>query len=825
MKLMTSMNLKSRKNLMTSMKIVPILLFLFLVCINLFAQKDSARNPIIKGWYADPEITRFNGKYFIYPTYSAKYEEQVFMDAFSSDDLLTWKKHSRIIDTAAVKWANKAMWAPAIISKDGKYYLFFSANDVHEGEIGGIGVGVSDSPEGPFKDLLGKPLINEIKNGAQPIDQYVFKARDGEYYMIYGGWGHCNIVKLKNDFSGLVPFEDGTIYREITPKGYVEGPIIFERKGKYYFMWSEGGWTGPDYRVAYAMSNSIFGPFERIGTVLQQDPEIARGAGHHSVVKMPTGDDWVIAYHRRPLDKKGANERVVCLEKMSFDEKGFINPVKITHEGIQSYPAKPVVETKAGKISGIKNIKGDVDIYKGIPFAEPPVGNLRWKAPQPKKAWKGIKVCEDFAASPMQGPPAPFSMWSSEYLIQQDPISEDCLYLNVWTSSKKQKRKKPVLVWIYGGGFMSGGTNVPIYDGEAMAKKDIVFVSVNYRVGIFGFYAHPELTKESGINASGNYGLMDQVAALKWVKDNIAAFGGDPANVTIAGQSAGSMSVNSLVASPLAKGLFNKAIAQSGANLTRSQPTLERAEKEGLNVMQKLGAKNLDELRNLDADKLMKVVSAVRGPIIDGYVLPQQVADIIASKKQNKIALLTGWNEDEGLMMGSVKKAEVYQKEFVSQYGEGLLKYYPASNDEEAAASQKNLSRDLIFGMQNYAWAMQESKQGNKVYVYRFTRKVPGYDQYAHFGAFHTGEVPYAYGNLNHVNRPWEAVDKQLEKTMLEYWVNFIKTGNPNRSGLPEWPAFKSTGTMIMDLGTAPSKKKLQDADALEMLHQKVLNK
>ncbi|MGZ5253088.1 MAG: carboxylesterase/lipase family protein, partial [Flavitalea sp.] len=415
--------------------------------------------------------------------------------------------------------------------------------------------------------------------------------------------------------------------------------------------------------------------------------------------------------------------------------------------------------------------------------------------------------------------------WSSEYLIQQDLISEDCLYLNVWTSSKNQTKKKPVLVWIYGGGFGSGGTNVPIYDGEAMAKKDIVFVSINYRVGLFGFFAHPELTKESGRNASGNYGLMDQVAALKWVKENIAAFGGDPGNVTIAGQSAGSMSVNSLVASPLAKGLFKKAIAQSGANLTRSQPMLADAEKEGLNVMQKLGVTNLDELRKLDEYKLMKVGSSIRGPIIDGYVLPQQIADIIISKKQNKITLLTGWNEDEGFMMGGVKKADAYKKDFVARYGEDLLKYYPGSNDDEAAGSQKNLSRDLTFGMQNYAWAMLESKQGRNVYVYRFTRKVPGYGEYADFGAFHTGEVPYAYGNLDFVNRPWEAVDKQLEKTMLQYWVNFIKTGNPNGSGLPEWPTFKSGDQMIMDLGTDPSKKKLPDGEALEMLHKKVLAK
>lgn len=291
-------------------------------------------NPVFPGWYADPEGVIFNNRFWIYPTYSDKYEKQVFLDAFSSKDMKTWKKHPRIIDTSAVKWAKKAMWAPAIIKKDGKYYLFFSANDVHQGEIGGIGVAVSNRPEGPFKDLLGKPLIGEIHNGAQPIDQYVFKDKDGQYYMIYGGWGHCNIVKLKPDFSGLLPIENNQYYKEITPKDYVEGPTMFVRNNKYYFMWSEGGWGGPNYRVAYAMADSAFGPFERIGTVLQQDPAVATGAGHHSVIHIPKSDEWFIVYHRRPLGKKDANERVVCVDRMYFDEKGYIKPVKITNEGV-----------------------------------------------------------------------------------------------------------------------------------------------------------------------------------------------------------------------------------------------------------------------------------------------------------------------------------------------------------------------------------------------------------------------------------------------------------------------------------------------------------
>lgn len=310
------------------------ILFIAIACLGCIS--SIAQNPVIKGWYADPEAAVFNKTFWIYPTYSAPYEQQVFLDAFSSTDLVHWQKHHRILDTSAVKWAHKAIWAPAIVQKDSLYYLFFSANDVHPGEVGGIGVAVSSHPEGPFKDLLGKPLINEVHNGAQPIDQFVFQNKDGEYYMIYGGWGHCNIVHLKKDFTGLLPFDDSSYYKEITPKGYVEGPLLFMRNNKYYFMWSEGGWTGPDYHVAYAISDSLLGPYKKIGTVLQQDPKIATGAGHHSLFHIPGKDEWYIVYHRRPLGETDANHRVVCIDKMYFDEKGFIKPVQITKEGVQA---------------------------------------------------------------------------------------------------------------------------------------------------------------------------------------------------------------------------------------------------------------------------------------------------------------------------------------------------------------------------------------------------------------------------------------------------------------------------------------------------------
>lgn len=293
-------------------------------------------NPLFPGWYADPEAIIFGKTFWIYPTFSAPYEKQVFLDAFSSQDLITWKKHARIIDTSRIKWAKRAMWAPSIIRKEGKYYLFFAANDIqNNNEYGGIGVGVSDSPSGPFKDHLGKPLIDKFHNGAQPIDQFVFRDEDGKIYMYYGGWRHCNLVQLNDELNGFLPFADGTTFKEITPEGYVEGPFVFKRNGKYYFMWSEGGWTGPDYSVAYAVADNPAGPFKRIGKILQQDPSIATGAGHHSVISIPGRGKYYIVYHRRPLTETDGNSRETCIDEMKFDKDGLIMPVRITKEGVR----------------------------------------------------------------------------------------------------------------------------------------------------------------------------------------------------------------------------------------------------------------------------------------------------------------------------------------------------------------------------------------------------------------------------------------------------------------------------------------------------------
>lgn len=313
---------------------------LFLVSLQQGNAQPTASNPVFPGWYADPEGIIFNSTYWIYPTYSAPYDQQVFMDAFSSPDLVHWTKHSRVLDTANVKWVKRALWAPSIIQKDNRFFLFFGGNDIQsDNEYGGIGVAVADKPEGPFKDHLGKPLIDKFHNGAQPIDQFVF--HDGEiYYLIYGGWRHCNIAQLNNDFTGFIPFADGTIFKEITPEHYVEGPFMFKRNNRYYFMWSEGGWTGPDYSVAYAIADSPLGPFKRVGKILQQNPEIATGAGHHSVIHPPGTNKWFIVYHRRPLNQTDRNARVVCIDEMHFDENGLIKPVIITNEGVKAFPLK-----------------------------------------------------------------------------------------------------------------------------------------------------------------------------------------------------------------------------------------------------------------------------------------------------------------------------------------------------------------------------------------------------------------------------------------------------------------------------------------------------
>ncbi len=288
----------------------------------------EAGNPFVDGWYADPDVAVYNNTYWVFPTSSRPYEEQTYLDAFSSPDLINWTKHPNVLTTANVSWAHKAVWAPAPVQRNGKYYLYFAANDIQSNsELGGIGVAVADRPEGPYTDAIGRPLISQFVNGAQPIDQDVFIDSDGQAYMYYGGWRHANVVKLNTDMTSLGRFDDGTTYKEITPSNYTEGAQMLKRNGKYYLMWSEDYWGGPNYSVSYAMSDSPTGPFTRIGKVLSQDPAVARGSGHNSVLNIPGTDIWYIVYHRRPLSRTDINHRQISYDRMYFNADGTIQPV------------------------------------------------------------------------------------------------------------------------------------------------------------------------------------------------------------------------------------------------------------------------------------------------------------------------------------------------------------------------------------------------------------------------------------------------------------------------------------------------------------------
>ncbi|KZL85775.1 glycosyl hydrolase [Colletotrichum incanum] len=290
---------------------------------------SEAGNPFVDGWYADPDTGVYNGQYWVFPTSSYAYIEQTYLDAFSSPDLVHWTKYDNILTKEQVSWAKRAMWAPAHIERNAKYYLYFAANDIQEGEtsVGGIGVAVADKPEGPYKDAIGKPLIGEYHNGAQPIDQDVFIDDDGQAYIYYGGHGHANVAKLNSDMISIGSFSDGTQFKEITPQNYVEGSLMFKRNGKYYLMWSEGGWTGPDYSVSYAISDSPIGPFNREARILQQDAAVATGSGHNGVINVPGTDIWYIFYHRRPLGDGDGNHRQIAYDRMSFNEDGTIKQV------------------------------------------------------------------------------------------------------------------------------------------------------------------------------------------------------------------------------------------------------------------------------------------------------------------------------------------------------------------------------------------------------------------------------------------------------------------------------------------------------------------
>lgn len=465
--------------------------------------------------------------------------------------------------------------------------------------------------------------------------------------------------------------------------------------------------------------------------------------------------------------------------------------------------SQTTISTEHGKIEGYT--KENLRIFKGIPFAAPPIGDLRWKAPQTVKNWEGVKKCTAFSASPIQNTPQPFYCWTEEFIAKPEPLNEDCLYLNVWTPAQSSTENLPVMVWIYGGGLSSGSANCDIYDGEEIAKKGIVFVSINYRVGVLGFMAHPELSKESGYNASGNYGFLDQIAALKWVQKNIANFGGAPTNVTIAGQSAGAFSVNALIASALTKGLFHKAIPQSGGLLSnRLSQNLAESEKQGLKFMEKAACASISDLRKKNADELQKLSNAQDigrfGVTMDGYVLPTNILEHFKNEKHNQVPILTGWVTGDGSFLGETKMSvEEYIKEAQDKYGTKAADYlsiFPATTNEEVRVMKQKQTLLSFAGMPSHLLATYTNKPS---YLYQFSHIPPDKPNFPNYGAFHTSEVPYALHTLHTWNRPWKSVDKDIENYMSSYWVNFAKTGNPNGQGLPEWKLYnKTTGNILV---------------------------
>ena len=476
------------------------------------------------------------------------------------------------------------------------------------------------------------------------------------------------------------------------------------------------------------------------------------------------------------------------------------------------------ISVSGGRITGTSDSSGLVKIYKGIPFAAPPLANLRWKAPQPVLPWEGIKTCDTNPAAPMQKAPVPFFSWSEEFLIPKAPISEDCLYLNVWTAAASSTEKRPVLVWIYGGGFSSGSNTVPLYDGEELAKQGIVVVAINYRVGILGFFAHPELSTESLEHTSGNYGLLDQIAGLEWVKNNIAAFGGDPEKVTIAGQSAGAFSVNALVVSPKAKGLFHQVIAQSGGMFNKGSGLISShkvAEESGKRLTESLGI-SLGELRKKPADSLL-TISGRFGPVVDGIILPN-VREAFESKNYADVPLLTGWNADDRVSGNTAILPDEYVANAKKEYGkraDEFLTLFPADNQEVLQKSLHSLGV-LAFGLQNYTWAKMQTERGtHPAFVYYFTRVPPGEPNY---GAFHSAEISYALHTLRKWNRPFEKIDFDLESKMSTFWVNFVKTGNPNGDLLEYWPIFDTSNPKVLELGNEIKSRTIPFWDQLKFL-------
>lgn len=480
----------------------------------------------------------------------------------------------------------------------------------------------------------------------------------------------------------------------------------------------------------------------------------------------------------------------------------------------------PQIKIKDGLIEG----KAGAGVYAflGIPYAAPPMGDLRWRPPIAPAKWKGVRNATEFGSHCLQGR-------IFDDMVFRDPGgSEDCLTLNVWVPINRPSPKLPVMVWIYGGGFVAGTTSEARQDGTHLAAQHgVIVVSMNYRLGIFGFLAHPDLMEESGQNSAGNYGLMDQLQALRWVHDNIAAFGGDPNNVTIFGESAGSFSVSAQMASPLAKGLFQKAIGESGAAFPSSdlsfEPVSVRIAKDAKLVKEKLGLSTLAELRAIKADKLVEVFGKpgpdafAFGPDIDGYFLPASVPAIFAAGKQNDVPLLAGWNHDEGSSEGDSQKptAQSMRARAKKDFGpkaEEFLKLYPTDTAEQTLRSARDYTGDRFIALSTWNWMEAQSKTGKRpIYRYRFDQAPPSpKPDVPNMGAYHSAEIEYVFGQLDSkAGIPWRPQDHLVSDLMQKYWTNFARSGDPNEPGLPKWPVYSAAdGWPVMLLDAEPNAHK-----------------
>jgi para-nitrobenzyl esterase len=463
----------------------------------------------------------------------------------------------------------------------------------------------------------------------------------------------------------------------------------------------------------------------------------------------------------------------------------------------------PRASTDTGVVEGNKD--GSVNVFLGIPYAAPLVGQLRWKPPAPAAKWSGVRKATEFGPRCMQG------RVFGDMVFRDPGPSEDCLTLNVW--APVDAKKLPVMVWIYGGGMVAGGTSEPRQDGHNLAKRGVVVVSMNYRLGVFGFFTHPELAAESEHKAAGNYGLLDQTAALAWVQRNIASFGGDPENVTIFGESAGSFSVSAQMASPLAKGLFHKAIGESGGGFySHGLPfkSVEEREQEDAKFAEStLGVKSLADLRAVPAQKLLDAALKKQdgetefrfSPDVDGYFLPSPIPEIFAKGQQNDVPLLAGWNRDEGHfsptagVSPTVSAKETAEKEFGSHAAE-FLKVYPAKTDTDAARSLSDFDGDQFIAYSTWKWLEAQKTTGKApVYRYRFDFEVPADPKNNHPAtAYHSAEIEYVFGQLDWKPLPWRAEDRALTEQMRKYWTNFARSGDPNGAGLPKWPEYGADG-------------------------------